>query len=99
MCLVCGEFFCIHICQSQHAAGETGNQSLTLVGNACRHARDHHNGTSVFIECDSGMLIIYEGSRCDANSYVYSNKFGEPIRLTETVARYSIQNYTLDKAE
>ena len=79
--------------------GELSNQILTVVGNGCRHARDHHNGSSIFIECDSGMLIIYEGSRCDANSCVYVNKFGEPIKLSETVARYGIQNYSLDKVE
>ena len=36
----------------------------------------HHNGTGLFVECERGQAIIYEGVRVNVLSDLYTDRFG-----------------------
>ncbi len=100
VCLLCGDTMCAKSCISPNAGEEytIGNHELTVVGNAAKHSFEYHNGTSVFLECNNGSLIMYENGRVSKSSKIFMDKKGnDSTQIGDKIRFEKLKNYLLNR--
>ena len=83
ICLLCGETVCKRFCDKNDNDSPTGNQILTVVGNACKHSFKYHNGTSIFLDCEDSSIYCYENERLCIIQDGFVDKLGNNVFKNE----------------